>query len=77
MPHMNYENGEKAPVSYANFYIGNSVIFMSIFNDPNDKKAMKIIQKLFKKHKVVGIDSSKLIIGGGALHCITMQDYLN
>ena len=77
MPHMNYENDEKAPASYANFYIGNSVILMSIFNDPNDKKAMKIIQKLFNKHKVVGIDSSKLIIGGGAIHCITMQDYLN
>ncbi len=76
MPHMNYKNGEKAPVSYANFYIGNSVILMSIFNDPNDKKAMKIIQSLFKKHKVIGVDCRELIIGGGAIHCITMQDYL-
>lgn len=76
MPHMNYDNGEKAPVSYTNFYIGNSVILMSIFNDENDKKAMKIIQSLFKKHKVIGIDSSKLIYGGGAIHCITMQDYI-
>lgn len=77
MPHMNYKNNEKAPVSYTNFYIGNSVVLMSIFNDPNDKKAMKIIQSLFKKKKVIGIDSSKLIIGGGAIHCITMQDYMN
>lgn len=76
MPHMNYKNGEKAPVSYANFYIGNSVILMSVFNDPNDKKAMKIIQSLFKKHKVIGIDCSQLIIGGGAIHCLTMQDYI-
>lgn len=76
MPHMNYENGEKAPVSYTNFYIGNSIILMSIFNDKNDKKAMKIIQKLFKKHKVIGVDCSRLIVGGGAIHCITMQDYL-
>jgi len=77
MPHMNYENGKKAPVSYTNFYIGNSIILMSIFNDKNDKKAMKIIQSLFKKHKVIGIDCSRLIIGGGAIHCITMQDYLD
>jgi agmatine deiminase len=76
MPHMNFDNGEKAPVSYANFYIGNSVILMSIFNDPNDKKAVKIIQSLFKKHKVVPIDCSKLIYGGGAIHCITMQDFI-
>ena len=75
-PHFNYSNGEKAPASYANFYIGNSIILMSLFNDKNDKKAMKIIQSLFKKHKVIGIDCSKLIYGGGAIHCITMQDYV-
>lgn len=73
MPHMDYSGGEKAPVSYTNFYIGNSIILMPVFNDPNDKKAMKIISKLFKKHKIVGIDCSKIIYGGGALHCITMQ----
>jgi len=76
MPHMHYDNGEKAPVSYTNFYIGNSIILMSIFNDPNDKKAMKIIHSLFKNKKVIGIDCSKIIYGGGAIHCITMQDYL-
>ncbi|MFA6515043.1 MAG: agmatine deiminase family protein [Candidatus Paceibacterota bacterium] len=73
MPHMNYNNGEKAPVSYTNFYIGNSVILMPIFNDPNDKKAVKIIKSLFKNHKIVEIDCSKIIYGGGGLHCITMQ----
>ena len=74
MPHMNYDNGEKAPVSYVNFYIGNSVILMSTFSDPNDKKAIDIIQSLFKNHKVIGIDCSKIIYGGGAIHCITMQE---
>ena len=74
---MNYDTGEKAPVSYTNFYIGNSVILVSLFNDPNDKKAMKIIKSLFKKHKVIGIDCSKIIYGGGAIHCITMQDYID
>lgn len=73
MPHMNYNNGEKAPVSYANFYIGNSVILMSFFNDNNDEKAKKIISSLFKNHKIIGIDCSKVIYGGGAIHCITMQ----
>ncbi len=73
MPHMDYNNGEKAPVSYTNFYIGNSVILMPKFNDPNDLKAKEIIQSLFINHKIVDIDCSKIIYGGGALHCMTMQ----
>jgi len=73
MPHMNYDNGEKAPVSYANFYIGNSVILMPKFNDVNDQLAKDTIQSLFINHTIVEIDCSKIIYGGGGLHCITMQ----
>lgn len=73
MPHFNYDNGEKAPASYTNFYIGNKVILMSLFNDVNDDKAKEIIQSLFPDHKVIGIDCSKVIYGGGAIHCMTMQ----
>jgi len=76
MPHMNYSDGEKAPVSYTNFYIGNSIILMSIFNDTNDEKAMDIMQEIFPNHKVIGFDCSRIIYGGGAIHCITMQEYL-
>lgn len=76
MPHMNYDNGEKAPVSYTNFYIGNSVVLMSVFNDINDKKALDIIQSVFKNHKIISIDCSKIIYGGGAMHCMTMQEYV-
>jgi len=75
MPHMNYNDGEKAPVSYTNFYIGNSVILMSVFNDENDKKAEEILQRLFPNHKIIQIDCTKIIYGGGAIHCMTMQQY--
>lgn len=80
MPHMNYEDGDKehsgkkAPVSYANFYIGNKTILMSIFNDVNDKKAISIIKSCFPGREVVGIDCTDLIYGGGAIHCITQQE---
>lgn len=73
MPHMNYDNGEKAPVSYANFYIGNNVVLMSVFNDKNDQKAIDIISSVFKDRKIIPIDCSKIIYGGGAIHCMTMQ----
>jgi agmatine deiminase len=74
MPHMVYDNGVKAPASYANFYIGNKIILASIFNDPNDDKALEIIQSCFPERKVVGIDCSEIIYGGGAIHCITQQE---
>jgi agmatine deiminase len=80
MPHMVYEdgdkehNGNKAPVSYANFYIGNKIVLMSLFNDPNDEKAISIIKSCFLDREVVGIDCRDLIYGGGAIHCITQQE---
>ena len=73
MPHMLYDNGAKAPVSYANFYIGNKVILAPIYSDPNDEKALKIIQSCFPDRKVVGINCRDLIYGGGSIHCITQQ----
>ncbi len=80
MPHMNYEDeaagteqGAKAPVSYTNFYIGNTVVLAAVFNDPNDEKALQIIQDCFPDRKVVPIDCRDLIYGGGAVHCMTQQ----
>lgn len=83
MPHVNFKDaaagtaaGEKAPVSYTNFYIGNSVVLAPTFNDPNDAKALQIIQDCFPKRKVVGIDCADIIYGGGAIHCMTQQQPL-
>ena len=80
MPHINFKDeaagtskGEKAPVSYTNFYIGNSVVLASVFNDPNDAKAVQILQSCFPNHTVVPIDCSDIIYGGGAIHCMTQQ----
>ncbi len=74
MPHMNYSDGRKAPASYANFYITNKVILVPIYNDPNDNKALEIIQSCFPDRKVAGIDCREIIYGGGAIHCITQQE---
>lgn len=76
MPHMFYDDGEKAPVSYANFYIGNNVVLATVFGDPNDDKAVEIIQECFPDRKVVPINCRELIYGGGAIHCITAQEPL-
>jgi agmatine deiminase len=79
MPHLFYDKNKpfeaenQAPASYTNFYIGNNVILASIFNDPNDAKALEIIRYCFPDRKVVGIDCSDIIYGGGAIHCMTQQ----
>jgi agmatine deiminase len=76
MPHMTYANGDKAPASYCNFYISNKVVLVSTFNDANDGKAIEILERLFPERKIVPIDCSELIYGGGAIHCITAQEPL-
>ncbi|GJM16023.1 MAG: agmatine deiminase [Thermodesulfobacteriota bacterium] len=74
MPHMNYDDGRKAPVSYTNFYIGNEVILAAIFRDKNDAAALEILEKCFPDRQIIGIDCSDIIYGGGAVHCITQQE---
>ena len=80
MPHMNYDgtekefSGKKAPVSYANFYVGNKTVLVSLFNDANDEKAISIIKSCFPERNVIGLDCRDLIYGGGAIHCITQQE---
>ena len=73
MPHFRYDDGELAPASYANFYVANQVVLVPQFNDPNDGKALEIIQSLFPDRRAIGIDCTDLLYGGGAIHCITQQ----
>ena len=73
MPHVNYDDGKAAPASYANFYIGNEVVLVPSFNDPNDAQALKIIQSCFPERKAMPIDCRDLIYGGGGIHCITRE----
>lgn len=74
MPHMSYDDGSKAPVSYANFYVANTIVIVSIFQDENDQKAIDIIKSCFPDKEIVPIDCRDLIYGGGAIHCITQQE---
>ncbi|MGE7941629.1 agmatine deiminase family protein [Lysinibacillus xylanilyticus] len=59
--------------SYVNFYIANTVVLVPNYNDPNDKIANDIIQKLYPDRKVIGIDVRELYKDGGMIHCVTQQ----
>ena len=67
-----YEN-KRLPASYTNFYIGNKKVLVPTFNHLNDKVALSILQKLFPKRQVVGVDCRDLVCGFGAIHCISQQ----
>ncbi|ALJ56725.1 Agmatine deiminase [Candidatus Xiphinematobacter sp. Idaho Grape] len=65
--------GERLPVSYANFFIGNEIILLPTFADIHDSQALFVLQEMFPSRKVVPINCCKLIWGLGALHCLTQQ----
>lgn len=65
--------GQRLPVSYANFYIGNQKVLMPTFNDPADRVALGVLAEQFPGRTVVGIHALDLVWGLGTLHCLTQQ----
>ena len=65
--------GERLAGSYINFYIANGGIILPQFNDRHDEAARRQVAVLFPNHKVVGINSREILLGGGNIHCITQQ----
>ena len=70
-----------AAASYLNFIITNKCIIAQKYgnNDPDnpnferDLNAEAILKELFPGRKVVFIDALAINLGGGGLHCISMQ----
>jgi agmatine deiminase len=73
MPAKVVVNDERYPASYTNFYIGNTVVVVPIFNDPHDAEALRIIQEIFPDRTIAGIDAHALVEGYGTFHCATQQ----
>ncbi len=73
MPRKRVGGDERLPASYANFYIGNSVVLVPTFDDANDGPALEKLAEAFPGRKVVGIDCEALVYGFGGIHCVTQQ----
>jgi agmatine deiminase len=65
--------GQRLPASYANFYVANNLVLVPTFNDPNDRVALARLARVFPDREVTGINCTELILGLGALHCMTQQ----
>jgi len=59
--------------SYVNYYIGNAVVLVPTYNDPNDEVAISLLHSIYPSRTVVGIDVRNLYSNGGMIHCVTQQ----
>lgn len=66
-------NGKRLPLTYANFYIGNGLVVVPVYDDANDERALEILRSHFPRREVIGLSAIELITGGGAFHCVTQQ----
>ncbi len=76
MPDPIFFGPNRLPASYANFYVGNSVVLVPTFNDPRDRLALGRLADLFPERTVVGIHALDLVLGLGTVHCSTQQEPL-
>lgn len=73
MPDPVMREGQRCPASYANFYIGNTVVLLPAYRCKQDDVAAQILERYFHGRKIMGIDCTDLIWGLGAFHCSTQQ----
>ena len=66
--------GQVYPRSYANFYIAESAVFAPVFGQAQDEEALYILEEVFPHRSIMPIDCQDIIIGGGALHCLSMYE---
>lgn len=73
MPDPIFHEGQQLPASYANFYIANGTVLVPTLRVSQDRIALDILQQLFPERRVVGIGARELVLGLGAIHCVTQQ----
>jgi agmatine deiminase len=69
-------NGQRLPVSYANFYIANAGVMVPTYRCKQDDQAISILENCFKDRPVIGLDSVEIIWGLGSWHCLSQQEPL-
>lgn len=67
------QEGDRLAASYANYYTGNGFVALPVFNDPNDQRAIDLLQLLYPDRDIIPIYAREILLGGGNIHCITQQ----
>jgi agmatine deiminase len=64
----------RLPASYANFYFANRALLVPVFGVDADREALAILASAVPDRPVVPIPSQNLVLGLGAVHCLTQQE---
>jgi agmatine deiminase len=73
MPPAMFQDDQRLPASYANFYIANNVVLLPAYHPPSDEIARQALQRCFPTRKVIPLASTDLVWGLGSFHCVTQQ----
>lgn len=65
--------GDRMPASYINFYVGNRVLVMPLYDKRRDRAAARALARLFPGRRIIGVPTREVLLGGGNIHCITQQ----
>jgi len=74
MPPPHFIDGQRCPASHANFYLANGVALVPTFGAASDARALDVLRELLPGREVVGIRCSYLVLGLGAIHCLSQQE---
>lgn len=64
---------DRLSASYVNYYQGKNFIILPAFGVKEDEEALELFKKLYPKKKIHQINTREILLGGGNIHCITMQ----
>ena len=73
MPRPKFQDGQRLPASYCNFYVANGICVVPQFDDSADAEAVAILQSLLPERRVIGLPALDLVFGLGAFHCLSQQ----
>lgn len=73
MPEPRFIDGHRLPASYCNYYLASGAVIVPTFRDPNDDRALQLLQDSYPDRTIVGVDALDLVWGLGAFHCMTQQ----
>ncbi|MCB1325909.1 MAG: agmatine deiminase family protein [Spirochaetales bacterium] len=66
--------GRILPRTHLNFYVTNGSVLAPVYNEDTDAPALESIARCFEGRRIVPIYAGLMILEGGAIHCMTMQE---
>jgi len=73
MPRPMFQDDQRLPASYANFYVANGIVLMPAYDPERDEIARATLAGCFPDRLVIPIDCTDLVWGLGSIHCVTQQ----